>query len=410
MATIPLENEDIRSKKFMKRNFVCILPSFSVGEYPKDAFLVSYYIGKLHNMSVSLVFHRRKDTDQLQDGYKGIHLIPLSSAENYEGTLRGSWAFVWYLLNNARKIDVLMRFHFSYQTILLAFIYKICNPKGLFYLKADGYGLWYSLFRKTSCFPGLKQRDDKKWIVRLKNSCIRFVLNIGVALTDKVSVEISEVYNYLKQQSPFIKRPDKLIWMLNGIDEEAFSSYGMVELPIQKKENWIISVGRHGNWQKNTGMLLKALASVELKGWKVFFIGAIEPEFKKEIEAFYQQYESLKDSVQFIGPIYDQKLLWEYYNKSKVFVHTAVYESYGIVLGEAFRFNNYILSTDVGIASEFIKRGYGRLIPDNDFETLAKQLQLVVDEHIDLESLYQSCQIDNRSVSWEKEVLKLGVF
>lgn len=394
----------------MKRNFVCIVPSFSVGEYPKDAFLVSYYIGKLHDMSVSLAFHRRKDSDQLQDGYKGIHLIPLSSAEGYEGTLRGSWAFVWYLLHNARKIDVLMRFHFTYQTILLAFIYKLCNPKGLFYLKADGYGLWYTLFRKGSWFPGLKQRNNKNLIVRIKNRCIRFLLNIGVNLADKVSVEIPEVYNYLKQQSSFIKRPDKLIWMMNGIDEEAFAAYGMVELPIQKKENWILSVGRHGNWQKNTGMFLKALASVDLKGWKVFFIGTIEPDFEKEIEAFYKRHEHLRDSIQFIGPIYDQQLLWDYYNKAKVFVHTAVYESYGIVLGEAFRFNDYILSTDVGIASEFVKQGYGHLIPDNDFQALAKHLQLIVDGTIDLELLYQSCHIDNRSVSWENEVLKLGAF
>ena len=394
----------------MKKNFVCILSTFSCGDYVKDTFMVPYYIGKLHKMSVSLIFHSNKDSASLENQYKGLHLIPLSSIGIHTRGLGESWTFVHYLLQNAKKIDVLMCFHFSYRTILLSCIYKLCNPKGLFYLKSDGYGLWAALFRKGTWFPNQKYRDENSIIVKIKNTCIRLLLYIGVRQIDKVSVETPEVYNYLKKQSPFLKKPEKLIWMLNGIDEEAFDSYKLTELPIKEKQNWIISVGRHGNWQKNTEMFLKALTLVDLKGWKVFLIGTIEPEFYQVIEEFYTKNNHLRNSVQFIGPIYDQKLLWKYYNETKVFVHTAVYESYGIVLGEAFRFNDYILSTDVGIASELIKQGYGCLIPHNNSNLLSKQLQLIIDGKIDLDSLHRSCNLDNRSLSWENEVLKLGMF
>lgn len=98
--------------------------------------------------------------------------------------------------------------------------------------------------------------------------------------------------------------------MFNGIDERSLYAYGIREFDIVEKENVILSVGRHGSWQKNTMMFLNALSQVNLKNWKVFFIGTVETHdclFQREIDGFFEKNPSMREQVCFIGPIYNQK-------------------------------------------------------------------------------------------------------
>ena len=225
-------------------------------------------------------------------------------------------------------------------------------------------------------------------------------------LADRVSAETQKVCDYLKGHRPFILHPNKLIQLLNGMDEEAIAHYGIEDLPFTQKENLIISVGRHGTWPKNTQMLLDALARVNLKDWQVCFIGPIDPVFQSNVSSFYQKHGDLKSSVHFIGPVYEQQKLWAYYNRAKVFIHTSLSESYGIVLCEAFRFNDYILSTDVGIASELIRKQGDpakQLLPHNDSEYLANRIQEIVDGDLNIALHY-----DNTNLSWSNEIEKLS--
>ena len=119
---------------------------------------------------------------------------------------------------------------------------------------------------------------------------------------------------------------------------------------------------------------------------------------------------TLAEKVKFIGPIYDQKQLYEYYNRAKVFVHTAVYESFGIVLGEAFRFRNYLISTPVGIAPTLVGHGYGKLCDLNDAGMLAALLQEVIDGKVDLERQFEQVGVPYKKYSWDNEIDKLGGF
>lgn len=142
------------------------------------------------------------------------------------------------------------------------------------------------------------------------------------------------------------------------------------------------------------------------------FIGPIEKvecNFQEYINSFFNQNPKLKDNVCFTGPIYDKAILYNLFDRSKIFVHTAVYESYGIVIGEAFRFNNYIVSTDVGCAKELISEGMGELV-EYDANNLSRSLQRIIDGKTDIYSIYQKKHINNRSISWENEVMKLGYF
>lgn len=180
-----------------------------------------------------------------------------------------------------------------------------------------------------------------------------------------------------------------------------------------QKEKLIISVGRHGSRQKNTELFLEALKHVDLKDYSVVFIGPIEKSeccFQNYIDTFFEQNKYLEKRVRFIGAIYDKEKLYTWFNRARVFVHTSVYESYGIVIGEAFRFNNYIISTDVGCAKDIISMGMGELFPMNDVQALATSLQRVIDNDTDILSIYENKQINNQLISWENEIKKLGDF
>lgn len=106
----------------------------------------------------------------------------------------------------------------------------------------------------------------------VENRIIRFILNKMCQLADKVSVELPEIFECLSREKAFKERPEKLKLMFNGIDERSLYAYGIREFDIVEKENVILSVGRHGSWQKNTMMFLNALSQVDLKIGKCFLL------------------------------------------------------------------------------------------------------------------------------------------
>jgi len=383
------------------KNLVFNIVSFDEVELIK-IFPLPYYIGKLHHFFVTVVFHKDKNSLNLPEYYKGALLKPLK----YRGkgtffSFSGEWYFFWYFFKHAKEIDVLVRVHFSYQTAIIGMIYKWRNPKGIFYIFSDGYGIWQPLFR-----------DESKFMARFKNYIIRKILFKTAETADKVSIELAEIYDFLKKQKPFLKTPEKLVLMRYGVDEEIIQANFIEELPVNQKEKLIISVGRHGSKQKNTELFLDALKKMDLKDYKVVFIGPIEKvecNFQGYIDSFFDQNPALKDKVRFIGPVYDKVILYDWFNRSKIFVHTAIYESYGIVIGEAFRFNNYIVSTNVGCAKELISEGMGEVV-EYDVNDLYNSLQRIINEEVDIYSIYQRKSINNRSISWENEVMKLGAF
>lgn len=390
-------------KKRINKKLVCLFPEFGIESYSKDPFLVPYYLGKILKMdsfivcsSVSLLMPQE---------YRGVKLLPLSK----EGK-KGCWLYIKYLFKQAQKIDCLVCFHFSYQTILYSILYKTLNPRGTLYIKADGFGLWNSLFRRDALFPNQKKRNPKSVYTKIANIIIKSLLYLLISKVDKVSVETPDLFNYLKVQYPFKRMPQKLVFMLNGTDEELIQKENIIDIPVKDKEKIILTVGRHGSWQKNTILLLDALSSVNLREWSVVFVGTIEENFKQVINQFFLLNPDKKDKVHFVGPIYEQKKIWEYFNRSKIFVHTAIYESFGLVLMEAFRFNNYLISTPVGIAPFLIEKGYGEVIFNNDSFTLSNKIQNLIDKKDDFfEKQYISAGIQNRIFSFENEISKLNL-
>lgn len=224
---------------------------------------------------------------------------------------------------------------------------------------------------------------------------------------DKISIEIEDDYKRLCEPVFGISVKDKLTLMLNGFDEDILGNLHMEEKTLSQKENIFLTVGRIGSYQKNSEMFLQALKMIDLKGWKVVFIGPIEKnenDFRVYINSFFQDNPHLKNVVLFTGPIYDKKVLWEWYNRAKVFVFTSRFESFGIVLMEAFRFRDYMLSTKVGFAEEAISYGYGDFLEQEDVNALAVKLQAIIDEKVQLKESAMPSSTLFEKFSWEYQV------
>jgi hypothetical protein len=66
-------------------------------------------------------------------------------------------------------------------------------------------------------------------------------------------------------------------------------------------------------------------------------------------------------------------------------------------------FRNYIISTDVGSASDLIKMGYGKIIPQNDPVYLSGILQKIINEN-NPKAHYGRINWENNDVSWENYI------
>lgn len=377
-----------------KKNLTLIFNHFEKEHIGKDVFLVPYYLGKMLQYDVTIVYPRTATNVDFPKELKGVRLVALDFNRRLAFfPLWRTWNFYVYLLKNARQIDFLMRFHYSVHSKLMVVLYKLLNPKGVAYVKLDMDA------------NAIKEGESKR-----RNQSFRHKLGVALSsvflkMVDRVSCETSVAYETLRNCSlPQYQFGDKLKLMPNGFDEELLQSLNVEERDFGKKENLIITVGRLGTPQKNTEMFLRALAHVDLKNWTVCLIGPIEKDFQPVVDTFFERHPEKVGKVIFTGSIYDKKELWEYYYRAKVFVLTSRWEGYPIVYPEAKRFANYIVSTAVSACEDIIEEGkYGKSISIDDDRELASILSDIIDGSVNID-VYQG--FDATSLSW-KNVVKL---
>lgn len=352
----------------MTKKIVLIFSNFEQEHFGKDVFLVPYYLGKVYDLDVKLVFPQTKTNSKLPNYFRGVELVSLSSFLGARFYLLKS---ILYLFFNAKKIDTLMQFHLSKNTLILGIIYKLLNRRGKLYVKIDGE---YWIDNVLDRFE-LKSSTKINFLFLLYKELFRNV--------DLISIETIRGFNKLKSKNYFsLDLVDKFRLLINGFDIDLFKQFDIKELPLDKKENIFITVGRLGSYPKNTELILKAINGLKLiNDWTVVLIGPIESkeqDFQLIIDDFYSMCPEYRDKIIFTGPIYDKRELWEWYNKAKVFLLPSRSEGSAMVLPEAYWFNNYIIATEVGGVAEVINNGYGEIIPQDNAEELRSRMQNII--------------------------------
>ncbi len=283
-----------------------------------------------------------------------------------------------YIVDNARRIDVLHMFHIKMKTLLPILVYKILNPRGKVWLDTDTNMPWLNTYenKKTGDFSEKTEHLLETFVMR---KC---------TLISSPSSMCSE--RLMK------------IWIL-PVDKVHYIPLGFLksnkEYNIVEKEKTFICVGRLGEKQKNVELLVNAFCQTMCQHeWKLILIGTSTDEFRKYLEDKIKFYQA-QDRIIYKGEIYDRDDLYKEYAKASVFVLPSRFESFGIVLCEAMAQGCYILESDGNPAHKDIvaNERIGASFKNNRLSDLKEKLLSVIDsEHLSADGIMYRCRYSEK--------------
>ncbi len=350
----------------MKGRFVTIFPHLQAQHLVKDVAQIPYRMQCSRGYEAELVtVDNREELSRTRASIGDLQVKELP-AQGRIGSLEK--AILRYIQEEAKAIDVLHLENFIRSNFFYGLLYKWKNPRGLLYLKGDIYN--HRLEERTVA------RTRKSW----KKPLIRMLERKFMKELDLISLENQKAIEVWKKVYP--KQASKAIHLPNGIDEELLERDFPEPTPWAEKEDRFLVVGRIGKPFKNHEILLDALGRVDLKGWTVRFIGAVEEAFHTKIEAFFEKYPEKRSVISFQGPIHDRQKLLEEQRIAKVQLLPSKLESFGHVLLEGGVFDQYIIGSQ-GILpfEEVTKNGrFGEALEEVTPDILADRIQQIVDE------------------------------
>jgi glycosyltransferase involved in cell wall biosynthesis len=337
----------------MKKTFVTIFDRAKNVHLIKDVGQIPYHMYKECGYESTLVTCKNDDYFFLNNEVRGLNIKFIPKIKLF----KINFGVLFFIIKNAKKIDILHLFHIRDYTFLYAYVYKLFNKKGINYIKADA---------------------DEKYLINrgqiLKKKHIKFINDF----IDYISFETLNVVELVKEQNPLLA--DKFFRVSNGVDEKYITEkLNIKNNTFDEKENIIVYVARIGTFQKNTELFLNALEKIDLGDWKVHIIGEIEESFNSFIENFFKRNEKLKSRVVFHGNISSRKDIYSFYSKSKILCLSSRYEGFPLVYPEVIYFGNYILTTDVSGANDITNNGkYGIIVKDLTVESYSKSLETLI--------------------------------
>lgn len=335
----------------------------------KDIFLVPYYIAKELGGECTYLYTENLGNTEIPGEHRGVAIKKTCNTNQWK-------VFLQEIVSHSKDIDVLFLTGSSAVHMFATYLYKKRNPNGRVVVFGDmeppqARELNKNGFHYSGGLAG--------WVKdRLTDYFFRHVTYL---------VANTVAYNLMADLWQR-KHWSGLLHFYPCLDDEKFESYGLQRRPFAEKENIMLCVGRIGCYQKNTEMLLNALRNVDLKDWKIYMLGPITSSFnlnegdnfQKTIDTFFEEYPQHKGKLVFTGMIYDQKKVFEYYNRAKVLLATARHEGFANVYSQAAAFGCYVVSTDVGgadVCSNDWK--FGVKLNQNDDERLAEVLNGIIE-------------------------------
>lgn len=158
--------------------------------------------------------------------------------------------------------------------------------------------------------------------------------------------------------------------------------------------------------------LLRALHKVNRKVWHLSVVGGLDfdPAHTAEVRQLCSQLD-LTDSVRFLGPLQDARLI-EVLSNSHLFCMPYAYEGFGIAILEAMAFGLPAIGCQNGAAGETIHHGLnGFLLAPDDLAGLGPLLIKLHKDREDLQRLaLAACATYARSPGWQNSVAAIDCF
>lgn len=334
----------------------------------KDIFLIPYYISKELGGECKYLYTQNLGKTEIPKIHRGVTIERTKNKNVWK-------VFLKEILTHAKDIDVLFLTGSSAVHMLATFLYQKRNPKG-----------------KVVVFGDMEEPQARE----LNQNGFHYSGGLAGYVKDKLTDYFFRHVTYLVANTAAYHLMDDLcqrkhwtglLHFYPCLDDEKFESYGLKRKPFAEKENVMVCVGRIGCYQKNTEMLLNALRKTDLKDWKIYMLGPITSsfdlkeggDFQKVIDQFFEECPWYKERLIFTGMVYDQKAVFEYYNRAKVLLATARHEGFANVYSQAAALGCYVISTDVG-GADVCSNGwkYGIKLNQNDSAGLANVLAELV--------------------------------
>ncbi|MCL1990697.1 MAG: glycosyltransferase [Defluviitaleaceae bacterium] len=329
------------TKKERKKKFMLYLTGLTDGYFTIDAGIIPFVMEKHHGYDAEIVAEAGEDRYPANAKY----------TENMKVTIVADKEALHQHLSEA---DVLFVFGMYEHNLPIIENYRQKNPLGKVYCKLDMNEIWLMRLAQHQWW----------WTKHFLNQC------------DLITVECKRLQNLIK-----CYWQTKVQYIPNGY----YNFWEHETVPDASKSNVILTVGRPGDFVKNTDLVLNAFVNIhdQLPDWKLVMVGQYEPEFEKLVQQRIQKLPALKEKISLTGRLNKEDVRAQF-KAAKVFCHTSRWEACSNVLAESLGSGCYPIFTDFNGAAGLIKYGeYGTVIPVED--------QLALEE-----SLLNICQDEQR--------------
>lgn len=358
-------NEGSSNTESRKKRFVLLFDDLQSVHLFKDVGQVPFQMYKHYGYAAEIVCRRSGDNFPAIDGVLGGLKITVVDESPYR-----------YLARQARDIDVLMLMHISTRSAYRGILYKFLNPKGCLYIKAD----------LTGTQVDFGQWVDQDVFTHFKRVLLRKKLMKAV---DVVSFETQAAF-----MGADAVPAEKRLLLPNGFDPDLIDRYGVRRRTFAEKENIILLVARHGDPNKNSELMLDALALMgDCGDWQVWFVGPMTPGFEQRRDTLLQNYPQLAGKVMFTGQIDDKHDLFELYSRAKILCLTSWRESWGMVCVEAMAFGCVPVMAPVSSAQDITQNGQtGFVVNSYEPQVWGASLQQICANSDQLGNLSDACR------------------
>jgi len=285
--------------------------------------------------------------DELPKRGFGVDVLSFGQVRKLPKIIRHA-VFFFKLLRRSFSADVI----FAQDTVSVGFpsllVAKILRKK--FFVRTPGDYAWEQSTQRYGVKESIDDFQNRKYSFK-----VEFLRKIQKMTVDGADVVISPSVYFRNLVSKWVKNPEKVFCIYNGID--------LSVIPDKEKifdHKTIISAGRLVSW-KGFGVLIETLKF--LPEWKLFIAGS--GPLRRELESV-----ALKNDVSarvfFLGQI-SRKDLIEKIQKCEVFVLNTSFESFSFQVVEAMASGTPVITTNIGNLSEIIDNNKEGILvaPDN---------------------------------------------